>query len=296
MEQNPSDSDTNPFRYCGEYYDSEIGQIYLRARYYDPTVGRFTQSDPARDGINWYVYCSGDPVNNFDPLGLSDDDIIEEVLLRPIIEKNGGTVTYDANTGTITASIPGYAPIPVQGRIINGRTIVTSKFLMDNFALSKEAATHQPGDTYETMEDLVLAFGLKYLQRSIAERQEYGALIKKSGNRYYYDRVLTSENTYGIKREELSNAQRNSIRYNENEWSYGKVHIHWNQKILHPEMGGENFSPGDLKSKFPNEILYLIGPFGLVRKAVQYNTQQDQYGYYSSYYEPEEDGIFHIYQ
>lgn len=66
--------------------------------------------------------------------------------------------------------------------------------------------------------------------------------------------------------------------------------------MQHPEMGGENFSPGDLKSKFPNEILYLIGPFGLVRKAVQYNTQQDQYGYYSSYYEPEEDGIFHIYQ
>ena len=45
MEQNPSDSDTNPFRYCGEYYDIEIGQIYLRARYYDPIIGRFTSLD-----------------------------------------------------------------------------------------------------------------------------------------------------------------------------------------------------------------------------------------------------------
>ena len=44
-EKNPDDADTNPFRYCGEYYDTETGLYYLRARYYDPTVGRFTQED-----------------------------------------------------------------------------------------------------------------------------------------------------------------------------------------------------------------------------------------------------------
>ena len=70
VEENIASSDTNPFRYCGEYYDSEIGQIYLRARYYDPAIGRFTQSDPARDGNNWYVYCGNDPVNKIDPMGL----------------------------------------------------------------------------------------------------------------------------------------------------------------------------------------------------------------------------------
>jgi RHS repeat-associated protein len=32
-----SDSDINPFRYAGEYYDSETGNIYLRARYYSPS-------------------------------------------------------------------------------------------------------------------------------------------------------------------------------------------------------------------------------------------------------------------
>ena len=77
VEQNPSDSDTNPFRYCGEYYDSEIEQIYLRARYYDPSLGRFTQSDPARDGVNWYVYCSNNPINFWDPLGLAAGDPFE---------------------------------------------------------------------------------------------------------------------------------------------------------------------------------------------------------------------------
>ena len=37
--------DTNPFRYSGEYYDAETGFIYLRARYYDPSIGRFTAED-----------------------------------------------------------------------------------------------------------------------------------------------------------------------------------------------------------------------------------------------------------
>ena len=59
--------DTNPFRYCGEYFDIETGFIYLRARYYDPTLGRFISEDPARDEINWYLYCNGNPVNASDP-------------------------------------------------------------------------------------------------------------------------------------------------------------------------------------------------------------------------------------
>ena len=45
VEQDASDSDANPFRYCGEQYDSETGNYYLRARYYSPGVGRFTQED-----------------------------------------------------------------------------------------------------------------------------------------------------------------------------------------------------------------------------------------------------------
>ena len=72
VEESIDSSDANPFRYCGEYYDSEIGQIYLRARYYDPTVGRFTQSDPAMSGANWYVYCSNNPILFVDPSGLSN--------------------------------------------------------------------------------------------------------------------------------------------------------------------------------------------------------------------------------
>ena len=60
----------NPFGFCGEYADVESGLIYLRARMYDPGTGRFINEDPIRDGLNWYVYCAGNPVMFVDPWGL----------------------------------------------------------------------------------------------------------------------------------------------------------------------------------------------------------------------------------
>jgi len=62
-------ADNNPYRYSGEYYDIESGYTYLRARYYDPSIGRFVSEDPAFDGDNWYIYCGNDPVNYIDPSG-----------------------------------------------------------------------------------------------------------------------------------------------------------------------------------------------------------------------------------
>ena len=58
------------FGYAGEYHDTESGYIYLRNRYYDPSIGRFITEDPAKDGTNWYVYCGNNPVNACDPTGL----------------------------------------------------------------------------------------------------------------------------------------------------------------------------------------------------------------------------------
>ena len=62
-------TDANPFRYAGQYYDKETGTYYLRARYYDPVIGRFTREDPARDGTNWYLYCYNNPIRYVDPSG-----------------------------------------------------------------------------------------------------------------------------------------------------------------------------------------------------------------------------------
>ena len=62
---------STPFRYNGEYYDEETDLIYLRNRYYSPSVGQFITEDPAKDGTNWYVYCGNNPIMFVDPLGLA---------------------------------------------------------------------------------------------------------------------------------------------------------------------------------------------------------------------------------
>ena len=61
---------SNPFRYCGEYYDEELDSVYLRNRYYNPSTGRFLTEDPIKDGLNWYCYCSNNPIAFIDPQGL----------------------------------------------------------------------------------------------------------------------------------------------------------------------------------------------------------------------------------
>ena len=68
VEKDIVDSDTNAFRYCGEYYDAETGTIYLRARYYTPTTGRFISRDSYAGknedplSLNRYTYCHNNPL------------------------------------------------------------------------------------------------------------------------------------------------------------------------------------------------------------------------------------------
>jgi len=52
--------------------DEENGLLYMRARYYDPEVGRFINKDPIgfEGGINFYSYVGNNPVNYSDPKGL----------------------------------------------------------------------------------------------------------------------------------------------------------------------------------------------------------------------------------
>ncbi|MBQ2922123.1 MAG: RHS repeat-associated core domain-containing protein, partial [Tyzzerella sp.] len=60
----------NRFRYLGEQHDPITQQYYLRARYYNPVIGRFTQEDTYYgDGLNLYQYCAGNPVRYCDPSG-----------------------------------------------------------------------------------------------------------------------------------------------------------------------------------------------------------------------------------
>jgi len=49
----------------------------MRNRYYDPSTGQFTQTDPIglAGGLNAYGFAAGDPVSYSDPYGLKADSI-----------------------------------------------------------------------------------------------------------------------------------------------------------------------------------------------------------------------------
>jgi len=54
-----------------------IGTSYYRARYYDPTVGRFISEDPLGfiGGVDFYSYVLNRPIQMADPAGLSPQDV-----------------------------------------------------------------------------------------------------------------------------------------------------------------------------------------------------------------------------
>ena len=50
--------------------DPVTQQYYLRARFYNPVIGRFTQEDTYYgDGLNLYQYCQANPIGYVDPSG-----------------------------------------------------------------------------------------------------------------------------------------------------------------------------------------------------------------------------------
>ncbi|MGI4791253.1 MAG: RHS repeat-associated core domain-containing protein [Janthinobacterium lividum] len=59
----------------GHLSEANTGLIYMKARYYDPTLGRFASEDPDAKHKNWFVYCSNNPINRTDASGRSDDPV-----------------------------------------------------------------------------------------------------------------------------------------------------------------------------------------------------------------------------
>ena len=65
----------NPWRYAAGYFDTQTGLTKFGTRYYDPTLGRWTQRDPISPTFANYRYAGCDPVNRIDPLGTQEIEI-----------------------------------------------------------------------------------------------------------------------------------------------------------------------------------------------------------------------------
>lgn len=92
VEKDEVETDQNPFRYCGEYWDKESEEYYLRARYYNPRLGRMSTEDSVIYvthllinelevvdplSLNRYTYAKSNPVVYKDSIGKSAQAILE---------------------------------------------------------------------------------------------------------------------------------------------------------------------------------------------------------------------------
>ena len=76
-------------KYATYMHDGRTDLAYADQRYYAPGTGRFMTADPAEDGLNWYAYVGGDPVNGSDLRGLAAGC----TDLRADVESRGGSVS-----------------------------------------------------------------------------------------------------------------------------------------------------------------------------------------------------------
>ena len=103
-----------PFKYQGQYYDSEVELCYNRFRYYHPETGRYISEDPIKllGGFNVFAYVS-DTNAWVDLLGLNENsyskdkrytpdqqalvDLINEQLMinQPMTKKNKKRLTNE---------------------------------------------------------------------------------------------------------------------------------------------------------------------------------------------------------
>jgi RHS repeat-associated protein len=105
----------NSFTYTGEQTDTSTGLQYLRARYYDPAVGRFIGRDPlagligAPSTLNRYADAFNNPVRLTDPAGLSptesnndcwDLDSALQCLSLQVIPVPEGSLSSNCRSGT----------------------------------------------------------------------------------------------------------------------------------------------------------------------------------------------------
>jgi RHS repeat-associated protein len=93
------------FGYAGHVTLPGVGLVHMRARAYDPRVGRFLSPDPIgyAGGVNFYGYVGGDPVNAIDPNGFEPTPAI--LLSKP----ETWTATDDNGRTRVTAGIGGGA-------------------------------------------------------------------------------------------------------------------------------------------------------------------------------------------
>ncbi len=112
-----SGTTSNDYLYTGEQFDANLGFYYLRARYMNPSSGRFfssdsfagNEADPA--SLHKYLYANSDPVNRVDPNG-------QFSLANTIVTSSITGAISGFGLGLLTGGLKGAIQGAIQGAIL----------------------------------------------------------------------------------------------------------------------------------------------------------------------------------
>jgi RHS repeat-associated protein len=115
---NQSGATENRYRFTGEQFDETLNQYYLRARYYNQNIGRFTQQDTYQGNnfdpatLHKYLYANADPSNKIDPSGhmslgsLMAGINVQAILVNTAVGVPSFAIGFAAGDGVLNAGIP----------------------------------------------------------------------------------------------------------------------------------------------------------------------------------------------
>ena len=92
------------FKFSSKERDASTDIYYFGYRFYDPNLQRWLNRDPLGEagGINLYAFCYNDPINMFDPLGLSFWSSSRSFVVGTV---GGAVATLAVGTATVVATV-----------------------------------------------------------------------------------------------------------------------------------------------------------------------------------------------
>lgn len=187
----------NPFQFVGRYgiMKDETGLYYMRARYYDPSLGRFISEDPVW-GTNLFEYANNSPITNIDINGAFIETAADVISLSNDINEYNSNPNFENGFYVVAGSITTALPGPVAGGTVARVAVKNSK------KAYKYVIHHVASNKHLT----------KYTMQFINIIDKYGLRLNQAWNKleiskiYHYSKHPTQYHEWVL--QELKNADK----------------------------------------------------------------------------------------